>query len=580
MNRHLWFFLLFFSLFSSMLLPGCRHTDTIELSSKNDVTLAIGGDMVTINPLFSSDLTTNAIHFEVWQSLNRLHPKTNLVMPELASLPVLSADERTYTYTLDARARWSDGRALTAHDVIFTFKDVLNPASHADGMRGSFADLDSISSTKPDEPGGTISFHFSHAEFNHDYDLCGVVILPRHTLDSGSLTDRISWHDLHAAKPTAIMQQAGDAFAATEKGRDLARFIGTGPYIFEEWQEGQLVKLRRNPNYWAANIPWLEAYPDRLIYRVIGDINARVVALKKREVDIATVNSDSYLHAFDSARWSFIRKDTVYTVNCSYIEWNNARPIFRSVKTRRALAMLIDREAIRRAVFHGIAKPVDGPVFPNQPGWNPAAKQPAYDPVAAKRLLADDGWTDSDGDGILDKLIDGKRVPFAFTLQGGGRDAVTLMIAEDFRKAGIKIEIAQFDFSIVMQNLREHHFDAIFATEIDEPAEPDLHDNFHSSDKNSGFENQCGYSNPRADSLIDAIRVEHDQNRRWAMQRRLQQIIADDQPILYLMTSPAKVAWLDRFDQVILKASQPSIDPRYFIVRGAGVTPVPHTANP
>jgi peptide/nickel transport system substrate-binding protein len=555
------FFLLL--LLAPACLISCRSDHSPEVSKKNEVTIGATDVMITINPLLATDEASHVIQLEVWQSLNQIDPDSLRLTPVLATLPAISADGHTLSYTLDSQARWSDGHPVQPEDVIFTFKSVLNPFAHVDMYRSNFDKLDSVWSPQ----WGTVCFHYSSIKFNRDYDISSIFILPKHLLDSGCLTDRISWMDLRSTKPSSVLKQAGEEFAATETSPDLHLAVGSGPYVFEEWERAQLVKLRKNPNYWAEKIPGLEAYPERLIYRKIADGNACVVALKAQDIDLAGVSAGDYLHAFDSDRWSFIRRDTVYRVNYSYVIWNNERAPFTSKNVRKALTMLMDRDTMVRVLLHGLARKVEGPVSPLQPGWDSSVHQPGYDPVAAERLLAEDGWTASEEDGKLYKTIGGKLVPLQFTIQSTGKSSVILMFIEALRKVGIQANLMIFDFATVLENVRNGRYDAYFGAEGDDPVEPDFSEQYHSRNGSAGGSNKCRYSNPICDSLIEKIEIEQDRNARFAMSHQLQHIIMDDLPVTFLFSFPVRVAWVDRFDNVRMHALAPFVDPRFFVVR-------------
>jgi len=529
----------------------------------NEVRIGALDVMITINPLLATDAASKDIHLEVWQSLNQLDRSTYRLMPVLASLPQTSADGHTLYYSLDPRARWSDGLPVNPEDVIYTFKTIANRSAQVDMLRESFAKLDSVWSPAP----GIVSFHYSDVKFNRVFDIASVFILPKHVFDSAGLTDHITWAQLRATIPSQIAKQLGEEFVSTEKSPDTHRFVGSGPYLFEEWERGQLVKLRKNSSYWADKIPGLEAYPERLIYRKIGDENARVVALKARDIDVAAISSQDYLHAFDSDRWSFIKRDTVYDASYSKIEWNNNRPLFGSTNVRKALTMLVNRDAMFQVVYHGLAKKAEGPITPIQPGWDSTVQQPVYDPASARQLLAKEGWRDSDGDGILDKMIDGKKTPFRFTFLATSKAPHYLILIEDLRKVGIDAKLMIVDFAIALGNVREGNYDAYFGGEGWDPVEPDLSGDYHTKNGILGGSNACGYSNPIADSLMEAIQTEMNHDRRLTLSQQLQHLLADDQPETFLFSTPNREAWLDRFDNVRLSAIEPSIDPRFFKVR-------------
>lgn len=543
-------------------VTGCRRSDVIELSTKNQVTIGALDVMITINPLLTADASSIAIHDEVWQSLNQLDPKTCQLMPVLASLPEISEDQCTYSYVMNGRARWSDNTFVKTEDVIFTFKSIINQTAHADEYREIFQDLDSVWSPQP----SVIMFQYNKIKINRAFDIAEILILPKHTFDSSGITDLVTWTELHASKTSDAVSQAGEIFYGTEKSNDLKRFVGSGPYVFDEWEHGQIVKLHKNPNYWAQNIPGLEAYPERLIYYKIADDNARVVALKSQNVDLISVSSKDYLHAFDSVKYSYIKKDTIYDVNYSSIMWNNSSPLFNSKRIRKALTMLFNRDAMIKIIYDGLAKKVEGPVSDLQPGWDPSLHQPEYNPLAAKKILEEEGWADSDGDGILDKLINGQRIPFKFTFLATSKLPLLLMVIEELRKVGIEANLTVLDFAVVLENIRERKYDAYRAIISGSPSEPDLFEQYCSEGLKAQSNRYC-YSNPVADSIMKMIKIEVNRDRRLTLIKKLQQIIVDDQPETYLFSTPKRFAWLDRFNNVL--STRYRIDPRYFIVRNS-----------
>jgi len=554
---------------------ACKKEDADQLSVKNEVVLAAAGDMVTINPILETDNDSYTIHIEVWQGLNALHPETLRLIPVLASLPVVSDDKLSYSYIIDSRARWSDDSPVTAADVIFTFKSIMNQTAQASASRSNFMELDSVWSPK----NGMVTFHFSKVNFKHDYDIAGVSILPKHRLDTNSLTDEITWSDLHSLKPNAKVRQAGEEFASTEKSTDIHRFIGSGPYMFEDWKRGERIVLKKNDRYWAQNIPWLEAYPDRLIYRVFSNNNSSIVALKAKELDVAGINSNQYLQGFDSVRYKFIKKGMVYDGSYHYLAWNNDKPIFASKKVRNALTMLVNRDAMIHLILHDLARKLESPLTPSVPGWDSTIKQPDYNPAEARKLLAEDGWTDSDGDGILDKMIDGVRVPFKFNIMTESKDPQLLIVCEDMRKVGIEANLSILEFSVGLQNLRERVYDAYLGSFSWDPTERDFYEEFYSAEAHSGGGNVSCYANPEVDKLIDSLQKELDRNQRMLISKQIQSIVVADAPITYLYSKPEKFAWIDRFDNVQFLPFAPYIDPRYLIVRGSGVKKIDYSAK-
>src|SRR5699024_4673514 len=140
-----------------------------------------------------------------------------------------------------------------------------------------------------------------------------------------------------------------------------------------------------------------------------------------------------------------------------------------------------------------------------------------YDRVKAKEMLKADGWEDTDGDGILDKMIDGKRVPFTikFSVNSGNetRKAIALLFQEECRHVGIKVSVAQQDWSIYLQNMKQHKFEMMYGAWVSSPLPSDPKQIFSTKSYNGGS-NFVGFGNIRTDKLIDSIRTTIDDDKR------------------------------------------------------------------
>jgi ABC-type transport system substrate-binding protein len=239
-------------------------------------------------------------------------------------------------------------------------------------------------------------------------------------------------------------------------------------------------------------------------------------------------------------------------------------------------------------IAKGLSKKIEGPVAPTQPNFDPTVKEPAYNPEAAKKLLAEDGWADHDGDGILDKIIDGKKVDFKFTFTApSGSDVpkqVLLIVSNGLKKAGIAADITQIEWSVYLQNQRNHNFDASLGAWIGNMDEDEISQLWESSQSKNKGSNAVSYSDPEADKLMEAIKIEPDKAKRFEMSHQLQHLMVDDQPVTWMYSSPARIAWIDRFDNFEFFRSRPPFSVQYWIVRGSGVqrrpTGIPMSLSP
>ncbi len=552
------------------------------LSSKNTVVWYIQGDVEGVNPVVTSDEDATYVENLMFEALTSQNPRSQAWIPDLAEVPVESSDHLTFTFTMVPGAHWSDGQPLTAEDIIFSYKIIQNPyVVNAAPLRSYYGAMDSC--WIPADHKDQVVFHFT----KYRYDLLKVInysrIVPKHIWDPTNLTDKFSWAELKTENPTnPAIKEVADKFQDPASNRDPKFMIGSGPYKFESWVTNDRVTMRRDTNYWGKNRLWLgENYIEQIVFKTIKDQNAALTALKAKDIDfILTLTAPQYLKGFDSTQLTWMKKDTVYENLYSYIGWNNVNAMFSDKNVRKALTMLINRDKIIHSILHDLTKKIEGPVAPTQPNYDPTVKQPAFDVNAAKKLLADAGWTDRDGDGLLDKNIGGKKVDFKFTISlPSGNDVakqISLVIANDLKAAGIGVDVSQMERAVFLQNLRAHKFEAYLGAWVGnvtgtEGLEDELSQLWASTSAKQGGSNYVSFKNAEADQLMEAIKVEPDRAKRFEMSHRLQHIMVDDQPVTFMYSSPDRIAWLDRFDNFEFFPSRPPVNPPSWIVRGSGV---------
>jgi peptide/nickel transport system substrate-binding protein len=554
------------------------------LSTKNNVVWHQLSDIERLNPYTSTDANASYIQQKIWEPLNFQHPQTLELMPGLSSLPEESEDHLTYTYTMNPKAMWSDGKPVTTADVIFSFKAALNPkVVNSQALRNYLTTIDSAYN-----PGGDltkVAFKLSKPYYDAKSVLGGgyVYILPKHIMDPSNLTDKCTWADLHNVETTnPSVKEFAIWFEKPEIARDAKYQIGSGPYVFKEWVTFSHITLKLNPNYWAKDIAWAEAYPDEIIFKTINDQNSSLTALKAKDIDlIEQVKPDQFLSQIDTVKNPHLRKERVFYNAYTYIAWNNTKPLFSDKQVRKALTMLIDRDELLKSIYKNLTRPVDGPIMFTQPNYDSTVRQVAFNPEEARKLLAEAGWSDTDGDGILDKVINGKKIPFKFTFQVNSanevRKQVLLVISEKLRKVGIEAGVMPLEWSVYLENTKSHNFDAAFGSWTGNATEDDIYQLWHSTQSKNKGSNYVSFKNTELDKLLEDFRVEFDKPTRLAMSKRIQEIFAEECPVSFLFGSPLYIAMVDRFDNVEFFRQRPCFDVRYWMVKGSGVKKAPNT---
>jgi ABC-type transport system substrate-binding protein len=225
--------------------------------------------------------------------------------------------------------------------------------------------------------------------------------------------------------------------------------------------------------------------------------------------------------------------------------------LFSDKKVRWALSYLIDRKTLIDKISFGYAVTIQSPIYIKQTKYiNNDLPEIPYDPEKAKQLLTEAGWIDSDRDGVLDKVIDGKKVDFKFTFlinTNPTRKQALLVISDALKKAGIQAEIQQLEWSVYLDKVKKHEFDATYGAWVLGVVPQDPYQIFHSSQMQGEGSNYVSYNNPESDKLIEQFRNETDEAKRIDIIKRWQKIVYDDQVYTFLWTPLARYVYNNRF---------------------------------
>jgi peptide/nickel transport system substrate-binding protein len=508
-------------------------------------------DPEQLNPLTSNDATASTLLSYMVESLLDRDPDTLALRPLLArSLPEISADHLTYTFHLRPDARFSDGKPVTGADVLFSIKAIKCTKVNAPFLRVYFASITGAELVDP----LTIRFTAAEPYFLNESVLGGISVLPKHYYDPQGELDSVTFAQVANDDPATAAKVT--AFAG-RFNRDFARApLGSGPYTFGEWKTGERVILVRNPDYWGYGHEGLETpYIDRLVFKIVNNTDAALVTLKAGDLDVMGLDPLQHLRQTDSPKFKeSFSKVTYYSPSYTYLGWNNDHPIFHDPAVRRAMTMLIDREAMVKTILFDLGQVINGPIYRFRPEYDESIAPPPFDPSAAEKLLDAAGWKDSDGDGIRDKVIDGRKVPFTFEIKINSgnevRKSVALTIQDALRKHGIEVKIREIDWTIFLDDVQGRHFDAVVLGWAMSVNEPDAYQVWHSSQIDNGGSNFIGYRDARVDEILTEYRRTFDAQKRIALYKEFQQILNRDQPYTFLFMRKSVVAYQRRFQNV------------------------------
>ena len=519
-------------------------------------------DPEQLNPLTSNDASASEVLGYIFESLLQLDPRTLEFKPLLAETrPEISKDKLAYTFKLRRDARFQDGKPITGEDVLFSIKSIKCPLVDAPFLRVYY---DSVVDAELLDP-YTIRFKTKEPYFLNEEQLGSILVLPRHYYDPQNLLKTTGVRDL-LGDPTKL-PPAVKRFADNFNKNYNRSPLGSGPYKFAFWKTGQEVQLVRDPNYWGNGKAGVDQpHIDRMRFRVINNPDAALIQLKSGDLDTMELTPIQATRGTNSDRFKKqFAKYEYYAPTFSYIGWNNASPIFRDKRVRQAMTYFTNRQQMVKAILFGLGRVVDSPIYFSRPEYDNSLYSYPYDPKKALALLAEAGWKDTDGDGVLDKVIDGRKVPLRFEIKVNSgndvRESVALTLQDELKKHGVAASVRQLDWTIFLDDVKNHKFDAVVLGWQMPATEGDNYQVWHSSQADNKGSNHISFKNPRVDKILEDYRREFDEKKRFEMAKEFQHILNDEQPYTFLFARKAVTPVDRRFHGVEVLATPTGLSP-------------------
>jgi peptide/nickel transport system substrate-binding protein len=498
--------------FFCALYPSSARTQSVPAEKYGDayVTSSIS-DARTLMPLLASDTASSAVTGMIFNGLVK-YDKDLRLTGDLAQRWDIEDDGVTIIFHLRPGVRWHDGAPFTAADVEFTYRTLIDPKVKTP-YSGDFERVKSLEVIDP------LTVKVTYKEpFSPGLSSWGMPMIPKHLLEG---------KDLNSSQ-----------FAR--------RPVGTGPYRFVRWNSQDLIELSSFREYFEGR-PKI----DRYFSLVIPDESMQFLQLITQGTDAAGLTPLQFIRQSDhSAFTRHYRKFRYPSFSYVYLGYNLAHPLFSSPRVRTALNLAVDKKEIIDIVLLGLGKPATGPFLPDSWAYNPEVRPAPYDPDQARSILQQEGWSDSDRDGILDK----EGVPFAFTVITNQGNEERLKVAQIVQRRlsaiGIKVKIKVVEWSVFLtEHIGRRNFDAVLLG-WSIPLDPDNYDIWHSSKTKEGEFNFVGYRNREVDELLTQARRTFDQSSRQRMYRQVHRLIYEDQPYLFLYVPDTLFALHRRFQNV------------------------------
>lgn len=533
----------------------------------------ISGDLGTLNPLISESNTDSAVIGRILEGLVTLDAETGEVIPSLAKSWDISEDKLQYTFHLRKGVHWSDGHPFTADDVVFTwstfFAKKTDPKTgenllSEDGSpqyryntRATFGQL--INGEEPlVEKIDDYTVRFTTPEVYAPFLLFGggEEILPKHVLsdafEDGTLLDQWSVE-------TAI--------------NEPWKIVGLNMFVLETYRPGERIVFTRNPNYWKVNadgerLPYIE----RVITKIVQDVNSSNVAFAQGLTDFETIAPDNVAWVKrGEERFDYTILDMGPSSTTNFV-WFNLNPgddsegtpyiephkfdWFSDKRFRQAISYAINREGIIRGVYFDRADILNGYVSPKRKFWyNDSIRKYTFQPDQSKQLFAEMGFQYKDS-----QLYDtkGNRVEFSLMTNSnnGLRVEMATVFKENMATIGIDVELQFLDFNTIVTKISDSFtYEACMLGLGGGAPDP-----FAGKDiLMSGGRMHFWYPQQKEpvtewEARIDELMLQVGRNTDVDIRKKyffdVQEILAEEQPLIFLVSAKDYVGYRNRWQNI------------------------------
>ncbi len=475
-------------------------------------------DAVDVFPPYVGDQIGRMVQDLVFDRLAEIGPNLLTVgdktfTPQLAKSWTWAPDSLSIAFSLDPRARWHDGRPVTASDVRYSFRTFADPKVGSP-VAPLLANLDSVSVR--DSLTAIVWFkkHTPEQFYDVAYQL---MIMPEHVYGP------IPAEQLHTSEITR-------------------RPVGSGRFRFVRWDAGTRIELIADTANYRGR-----AKLDRVLITPVTEPAAAATQVLGGQADFMFSFPIDQLARLDSS--TVARPVTVPQLAYAFMGMNqydpksknNAHPIFSDIRVRRALSMAVDRVAMLRNVFGDKGRLSHGP-FPMIVSFaDSTLRLPPYDTTAAKALLDSAGWIPG-GDGFRSKRGQKLRFSLLVPASSAPRRRYAVLLQEQFRKIGAQVDLDQLDPNAMTARQQSYDFDAIMGGFNTDPSPSGSKQNWSTAGIGPTGQNLLRYSNRTVDALLDSASSAFDPAQTKRYLARAYQTLIDDTPAIWLydfVTIPA-----------------------------------------
>lgn len=543
---------------------SCRQAN--EISSDFSVNVRLPSEPENLHPMLSS--SSYMVQIAGWILL----PPAEFDPVTLQLTPLLIKEVPTGEEVIDGphaggqvfhmefrpEAVWDNGEPVTSEDYLFTIKAALNP--HV--ISGWKKWLPFLSEVVPDSTNPRAVSIYIDSNYILPLEIVtNFFIFPAYAYDPEGIMSLFDMNELQdpnhkwTAEQDNQLKKFAESFQSIKYLREQVE--GAGPYKLTSWVTGEHITLTRKENWWGDKVEnpplLLQAYPMALNYHIITDAATAEASLKSGIVDVVSeFPAASFIKMRDDPQWKDkFHFETPELLQIYLLDINHRDPVLSDPKIRKALAYSLDYDGIMENLLVGLGKRAIGPIHPKRSYYHKGLEPIKQDINRSLSLIKEAGWEDTNNNGIPDKVINGKREELSISLKITNKEEGQMLasiVRENAKKAGIDVVIETVSTNEFSQDLRQVNYDLVpvrmrAAPSIDEP-----YLSWHSESDQPGGGNRRGYHSEAADNVINAIRTADNESERDSNYYELQEILYEDQPVIFLYVPLERIAVSKKFD--------------------------------
>lgn len=554
----------------SLAYMGCKG-DQLQKETTGTFVIGVKADPEKLHPFFNPRSKAREVFQNIFLPMADYHPVertlTPILIDEIPDGEVINDNLIAFDLEIKDAAKWKDGTPITGYDYYIAYKLVIHPNSQCAAWRPYMSIFKSID-IDPENPKSfrvtcDRSLMLTKEVVMTFYPLQEQRYDPAQHLRKYGMSE---WSDpdflsVQIAKDKEV-KAVIDSFNLPDTYRsDLHH---AGGYQLDKWESDQYVRLTKVEDYWAkghADNPYLETGMDTLLFKIIKDGNALSTLVKDGGVDMTM-----YL---DSEQYSMLQDDPTYGSEYDFIQFegmrmaylglNNRDPELQDARVRKAVAHSIDVQAILAAETNGLGMPTSVLIHPSK-DYYPDQPPRSLDINMANQLLDEAGWQDSDGNGIRDKIVNGKKEELVLDFYASSSNlskTISLIFNDGAKKAGYRVNTIQKDArAYIGDHVNKHNYEVAALLVSFDDADDDPFPRWHSDNDVIGGKNRSGFSSATTDSLIMLIRAESDATKRNAHYNQFTQILYDEVPVIPLY-APVDLIVVDNRYEGITTSKRP-----------------------